>query len=202
MNKIRFIALMIAKTPLKSVLYSISSGFSFRNKIENDENGDLLVVQMKDLRDSYSVIGNNLTKVSSELVGRSYTLEKGDVLFIAKGSNNYSLEFNLNLPNVIASSAFFVLRPDTATVAPGYLAWYLNQVDAQRYFKQNTAGTYIPNINIGTVENISIEIPSMEIQRKIVAMDQLRRRERLLHEEIVKKTDVVIQEALSQLLKK
>jgi restriction endonuclease S subunit len=193
---------MIAKTLLKSALHSISSGFSFRNKIENDENGDLLVVQMKDLREVYSVIGNNLTKVSSALVGWSYTLEKGDVLFIAKGSNNYALEFNLNLPNVVASSAFFVLRPDAATVAPGYLAWYLNQVDAQRYIKQNTAGTYIPNINIGTLENMSIEIPSMEIQMKIVAIDKLRKRGRQLHNEIIEKNDVVIQAALSELLKK
>jgi restriction endonuclease S subunit len=193
---------VITRTLLKSVLHSISSGFSFRNKIENNEKGDLLVIQMKDLRDAYSAIGNNLIKVSSELVARSYCLEKGDVLFIAKGSNNYSLEFNLNLPNVIASSAFFVLRPETAAISPGYLAWSLNQTDAQRYFKQNTAGTYIPNINIGTVENISIEIPSMEIQRKIVAIDQLRRRERLLHEEIINKNDEVIQAALLQLLKK
>ncbi len=193
---------MIVKTPLKLVLYSIASGFSFRNKIENDEKGDLLVIQMKDLQDGYSVIGSNLTRVSSGLVGRSYTLEKGDVLFIAKGSNNYSLEFNLNLPNVIASSAFFVLRPDTATVAAGYLAWYLNQVDAQRYIKQNTAGTYIPNINIGTVENMSIEIPSMETQRKIVAIDQLRKRERLLHNEIIEKKDIIVRAVLSQILKK
>lgn len=193
---------MTAKTPLKSVLYSISSGFSFRNKIENDENGDLLVVQLKDLREGYSVIGDNLTRVSSALVGRNYTLEKGDTLFIAKGSNNYALEFDLNLPNVIASSAFFVLRPDTATVAPGYLAWYLNQGDAQRYFKQNTAGTYIPNINMGTVENMSIQIPPMEIQMKIVAIDRLRKREHLLQEEIARKNDVVIQAILSQLLKK
>jgi restriction endonuclease S subunit len=193
---------MTAKTPLKSVLYSISSGFSFRNKIENDENGDLLVVQLKDLREGYSAIGDNLTKVSSALVGRNYTLEKGDTLFIAKGSNNYALEFDLNLPNVVASSAFFILRPDTATVAPGYLAWYLNQGDAQRYFKQNTAGTYIPNINIGTVENMAIQIPSMETQRKIVAIDRLRKRERLIQDEIARKNDVVIQAILSQLLKK
>ena len=193
---------MLRKTLLKSVLYSIASGFSFRHKIENDEKGDLLVIQMKDLHEGYSAIGKNLTKVSSGLIGKSYTLEKGDVLFIAKGSNNYSLEFNLNLPNVIASSAFFVLRPDTATVSPGYLAWYLNQVEAQRYIKQNTAGTYIPNINIGTVENMLIEIPSMEVQKKIVAIDQLRKRERVLNEEITKKHDVVVNAALSQLLKR
>lgn len=193
---------MAAKIPLKSVLYSISSGFSFRNKIENDQNGDLLVVQLRDLADGYSAIRRNLTKVSSKLVGRSYILEKGDVLFIAKGSNNYALEFDLNLPNVIASSAFFVLRPDKATVVPGYLAWYLNQGDAQRYFKQNTAGTYVPNINIGTVENMSIQIPSMETQLKIVAIDRLRKHERLLQEEIARKNDVVIQAILSQLLNK
>lgn len=193
---------MTAKTPLKSVLYSISSGFSFRNKIENDENGDLLVVQLKDLEDGYSAIRHNLTKVSSNLVGRSYVLEKGDVLFIAKGSNNYALEFDLNLSNVIASSAFFVLRPDTATIAPAYLAWYLNQADAQRYLKQNTAGTYVPNINMGTVENMSIQIPTMETQMKIVTIDRLRKRERSLENEISRKNDAVIQAILSQLLKK
>jgi hypothetical protein len=193
---------MMAKTPLKSVVYSISSGFSFRNRIENDENGDLLVVQMKDLRHGYADIGDNLTRVSSELVGRGNELKKGDVLFIAKGSNNYALEFNLNLPNVIASSAFFVIRPDTATVSAAYLAWYMNQTEAQRYIKENTAGTYIPNINKGTVDSMLVEIPSLEVQQKIVAIEQLRKRERLLHEVIAKKNDELISAVLSQILEK
>ena len=193
---------MSQKTHLTSVLYSITSGFTFRSKVENDKNGDLLVIQLKDLKHSYSVIGSQLTRVSSSLTGRNVLLEKGDVLFIGKGANNYSIEFNLDLPNVVASSAFFILRPDQATVIPAYLAWYMNQTSVQRYLKENTAGTYIPNINKGTLDNLMIEVPPLSVQKKIVAIDQLRKREQILSEAITNKRSIVVDAALQQILKK
>lgn len=181
---------------IRTLLSDLFSGFSFRSKVENEPNGDLFVIQMKDLEHHYSSIKSELTKVSSDKISSKFFLEKGDVLFIAKGSNNYAIEYKLNLPKAIAASAFFVLRPIQSKVIPAYLSWFINQLPVQQYLKENMAGTYIPNINKSTVEGIMMTLPSLDIQEKIVAIDNLRKREHLLMNEIMEKREVAVSAAL------
>jgi restriction endonuclease S subunit len=186
---------------IKVLLSDLFSGFSFRSKVENEPNGDLFVIQMKDLEHHYSSIKSELTKISSDKISSRFSLEKGDILFIAKGSNNYAIEYKLNLPKAIAASAFFVLRPNQLKVIPSYLAWYINQQPVQQYLKENMAGTYIPNINKSTIEGISISLPSVDIQNKIVALDNLKKIEHLLMNEIMAKRETVISNSLLQLVR-
>jgi restriction endonuclease S subunit len=58
------------------------------------------------------------------------------------------------------------------------------------------AGTYIPNINKSTIEGISVLLPAMEIQEKIVAIDKLRKREHELMSQIMAKREVAVSAAL------
>jgi len=147
---------------------------------------------MKDLADYSSITAFTLTRVVGESIPNKYYLTMGDILFICKGSNNYALVYDLDLPKAVAASAFFVLRPDTNKVLPGYLAWYINQELVQKYLKENMAGTYIPNINKSTIEEISITIPPKEIQEKVVAVDGLRRRESKLAKKIIDTREVIV----------
>ncbi|MDR9374857.1 MAG: hypothetical protein RI565_08325, partial [Schleiferiaceae bacterium] len=61
------------------------SGYSFRGKVKHLPQGDLAVIQLKDLQEDYSTIGTQLTRVNAEAVKRKYYLQKGDVLFVSKG---------------------------------------------------------------------------------------------------------------------
>jgi restriction endonuclease S subunit len=188
------------QSSLKSLISDLFSGFSFRSKVENEPNGDISVIQMKDL-EHYSSIKSDLTKVSSDKISNKFFLQNGDVLFIAKGSNNYAIEYKLNLPKAIAASAFFIIRPDQEKVVPSYLTWSINQQPVQQYLKENMAGTYIPNINKSTVERITVSLPSIDIQNKIVSIDNLKRKECLLMHKIIARREAVISNALLQLLK-
>jgi hypothetical protein len=187
---------MQIKINIKYLISDLFSGFSFRNKVENDPKGDLFVIQMKDLEYNYSSIKSDLTKVSSDKISSKFFLEKGDVLFISKGSNNFAIDYNLNLPKAIAASAFFILRPDRSKVLPSYLAWFINQSPVQQYLKENMAGTYIPNINKSTIEGILVALPAMDIQEKIVVIDKLRKREHELMSQIMVKREVAVSAAL------
>lgn len=186
---------------IKSLFSDLFSGFSFRSKVENDPNGDLFVIQMKDLEHNYSSIKSDLTKVSSNKISSKFLLQKGDVLFIAKGSNNHAIEYKLDLPKAIAASAFFVLRPIQSKVIPAYLSWYINQPPIQQYLKENMAGTYILNINKSTIEGITITLPPINIQEKIVAIDNLRKREHLLMSAIMEKRKFAISAVLLDIVK-
>lgn len=168
------------------------SGYSFRTKVENDPNGDVAVVQMKDLKDGYSNIATSMIKVLSSSIPEKYNLQKGDVLFISKGYNNFALVYDLDLQKAVASSAFFVLRPDRSKVVPEYLAWYLNQKPIQQYIKDNRAGTYIPNVNKTTLESIQMRLPEKKLQEKIVKIDFLRKREYLLTNQLLSKRELLV----------
>ena len=181
---------MTSKLNLKAVLSGFFAGFSFRQKVENDPNGDVHVIQMKDLEHNYSTIGVNLTKISSEIVSSKSFLRKGDVLLITKGANNYAVEYKLDFEKAIAASAFFVLRPDPRKVIPAYLAWYINQTPVQQHLKANLAGTYIPNLNKGAIEEIVITLPTIEEQELVVAIDSLRTREFELTTKLLEKRNV------------
>jgi len=180
---------------MKEVLEGVFSGYSFRSKVENEEEGDVSVIQMKDLGNGYQDIGDQLVKIRSENIPEKYWLRPGDVLFISKGANNYALVFDKAI-KAVAASAFFVLRPDQRKIVPEYLAWYINQKETQRYIEENRAGTYIPNVNKATVLGINIKLPPLEEQKFIAKVDFLRKREYLLTNELLAKREQLIAQKL------
>lgn len=187
---------MGTKVNIKTILSGFFAGFSFRQKVENDPQGDLPVIQMKDLEHNYSNISINVTKIKSDKVSNKNFLQKGDVLLITKGANNYAVEYKHEFKKAVASSAFYVLRPNQKKINSSYLAWYINQSPVQQYFKSNMAGTYIPNINKGTIEGIEIELPTLQVQDYIVKINELRNQERFLSEAIIDKREQVVNQLL------
>ncbi len=188
-------------TSINVLLKGLFSGYSFRSKVEHDPEGEIRVIQMKDLQDGYTTINPDLNRVAANSIPAKYLLQKGDVLFLSKGSNNLAITYDLeNEQTVVAASAFFVLRPDQSKVIPEYLTWYLNQQPVQQYLLDNRAGTYIPNVNKKTIEGIQINLPEKKLQEKIVKIDLLKKRDYLLTEQLLAKRDQVVSSQLLQIL--
>jgi len=163
-----------------SVIDGIFGGYSFRGKVENEPDGSVFVIQMKDLSNNYSKIENTLLLIGEGKIRSKFHLQKNDILFIAKGSNNFAMVYDLDLKTAVASSAFFVIRINRSIANPYFVAWYINQRKVQQYLTENMAGTYIPNINIDTVKNMKISMPSMEEQNRIAELNQLMLKEQYL----------------------
>ncbi|ARN70630.1 hypothetical protein BST91_02685 [Nonlabens tegetincola] len=173
---------------LKSILSykGLSSGYSFRGKIQHIHNGGVRVIQLKDFENNYTVIGQDCTLVEREKIKDKYFLENGDVLFIAKGTNNFSLVFEeIDNTPTIASSALFVLKVDTRLANPFYIAWYLNQTEVQNYFKSNETGTYTKSISKPILEEAPIALPSLETQNKIAQVALLHNKELAISHKII-----------------
>lgn len=173
---------------LKSILSykGLSSGYSFRGKIHHIYNGSVRVIQLKDFENEYTRIGNDCYLVDGDKIKSKYLLEAGDVLFIAKGTNNLSLVFEDkdDIPT-IASSALFVLKIDTRLANPYFVAWYLNQSEVQNYFKSNEAGTYTKSISKPILEEAPIALPLLETQHKIAQIANLHTREMILSNQLI-----------------
>lgn len=173
---------------LKSILsyQGLSSGYSFRGKIKHIHNGGVRVIQLKDFEDNYTSIGNNCYLIDKDKIKSKYHLELGDILFTAKGTNNFALVFKGidNIPT-IASSALFVIKVDKNLANPDFIAWYINQSKVQNYFKTNEAGTYNTSINKTTLEETPIALPSLEIQTKIAKIANLHNQELAINNKII-----------------
>lgn len=192
---------MKKKRLLKSIIQpgGIASGYSFRGKVLPSTNGDLRVVQLKDMENAYSTIGKNCTLITGGDIKEKYFLQKGDILFISKGTNNFAVVFELEdeIPTV-ASSVFYVIKVNASFADPDYVAWYINTGYTQKHFQAHAVGTYSLNINREVVENIPVQLPSLEIQKKIATVAQLARKEQYIYTSLKEKRNLLIE---NQLLK-
>jgi len=174
---------------LKSILKKggLASGYSFRGKIQHIYNGGVRIIQLKDFINDYTAIGEECFLIAAEKIKPKYYLETGDILFIAKGTNNFAVVFEQldDLPT-IASSALFVIKVDKKIASPEYVAWYINQSLVQNYFKTNEAG------NKTTIEEIPIALPSLNLQKQIATISLLYKKEKSILAEVTALKDTLI----------
>lgn len=185
----------VEKTKLKSISLSngLASGYSFRGKIHHIPQGDVRIIQLKDIINNYTTIGSECYLIESKKIKSKYFLEQDDILFTAKGTHNYALVYQSkdDIPT-IASSALFVIKVDQKIANSHYIAWYINQKVVQNYLKTNEAGTYVTNINKKALEGIPISLPSLEVQKNIGQVAQLHLKEKQLISKINTLKDILI----------
>jgi hypothetical protein len=105
-------------------------------------------------------------------------LEKGDVLILSKGHHGFTAHsYQGNKKPAVASSIFMVLKSIKPEVFPEYIAWYINLSTTQNELITLSRGSVLPAINKTILGDLLIEVPDLEIQHKIVALDQLKKQE-------------------------
>jgi len=92
------------------------------------------------------------------------------------------------------------LRPRDL-VFPSYLAWYLNLPHTRERLQSMQAGSSIPFIPIDELGKLTIHLPPMELQRKIVDLVLLGQEEQVLMEMLRRKRLALIEGAIRTLLK-
>lgn len=189
---------------LKNLIQSDSlfSGYSFREKIEHNPNGDVGILQMKDIKDNYlSFDYQNIDKVSDFIFKDKFYLQKNDILFVSKGVNNFAIAIEDIHFKVVPSATFFVIRVDEKKVIPEYIVWYINQKEAQNYLNEKKAGTYVPNLNKQDIMELPIKVPSLKTQKAIAKTAVLLNREIEILEKIKTNRKELIQNQLLKLIK-
>ena len=180
-----------------SQIAEIKSGYLFKKGIDPAKDGNVSVVQLKDVDDRGFLKLEGLQRISLDKIASENFLSVGDILLKAKTNNPVSAVFREKLPNTIATAHYFIISIKKADVLPGYLAWYLNQRPAQIYFERNAGGTRIQVINKQILGDLEVVIPDLEAQERIEKIYQLHQREQNLSDAIKEKKHKLI---LSQLL--
>jgi restriction endonuclease S subunit len=155
-------------------LCAAKMGYSFRQKPDCIENGNALVIQPKDVTSDGVIKVDPPCRINFP-AGKS--LNKGDVLLINRGRFTACVfEDTLGMP-CVATSAFLILTPkDPKQLLPDYLALFLNSTDGQTILRRLNETTTIPFISLGNVESIEIPVPPLEMQQKLVDLEQAKQR--------------------------
>lgn len=160
----------------------VSAGYPFRGAVDALSPGPVAVVQMRNV-DAETIDYDSLTRVSLPTKRHPDFLQTGDVIFTTRGRRNSALALE-DVPGLaVCSPHFFVLRViQPEALLPEFLAWQINQKPAQEYLQQAATGSHILNITRGAIESVPVAIPSLEVQRALVALAEQARREReLMH---------------------
>ena len=128
-------------------------------------------------------------------------LQEGDILFAGKGFRFFATLYNVDFGKAVASSIFFVIRPDIKKVVPGYLASVINLPKNLLHFQQSGAGSSIPSIRKSELMDFTFNLIPFEQQHKIVALQELYIKDLELSENLIKQKQLLFQTALSKIIK-
>lgn len=152
-----------------------------RGRTRRATNIGVRTVQMRDVPPNGSVDPARLERRALDRVPDRHLVTVGDVLFRSRSESNTAsaLDGRFREP-ALAIAPLYVLRPEREVVLPTFLAWAINQPHSQRHFDRFARGTNMRMIPRGVLADLRIGIPDLEVQRRIVALDSLSRRERRL----------------------
>jgi hypothetical protein len=190
---------MIAKLKLKDIA-DFRIGYQFRGKVKPDPAGKVRVIQIKDIDAELRVHVSDLVAVNIDRP-EPYMTRQGDVLFLSRGHRLYSVVVPEVDPNTIATGYFFILRPKEQVVLPEFLVWSMNQPDFHERLRPFHRGSHMPMIAKTDVENIHIDVPPMDVQQQILALNGLLSEERRLSASILEKRTALIQSVLRKLMR-
>ena len=158
-------------------------------------------VTLKSFNPNGSLIVSNLdTFASKEKIKEIYLTQTNDVLLRLREPNialNISEKYSgLVIPSFIAS-----LRVDETKVDSKFLTYYLNSTTAKRALNSSITGTAINMIKTKELEDLEIQLPSLEEQKKIVEFLDLTSKEINLLEELKNQKEKYYQEVFNNILK-
>jgi hypothetical protein len=156
-------------------LSEIQSGYISRAKIEPKEEGSHYLLQAKDVDgDRLTYRTNSLVRFDPVMSRNDWLLKRGDVLFMARGSRNYSVMLNEIPHSTLAAACFFVIRVKAQEILPGYVYWYLNQAPVMRYLTRHSGrGVSMPVVTRSVLEGIDVPAVPVKIQEGIVEIETL-----------------------------
>lgn len=182
-----------------NTIASVQVGQSFRSRLEREETGGVAVIQMKDLTGDNRVKLDNLTMVALKALPAQHQIQKGDLVFRSRGQNNTAVCLDKDIGPAVVAAPLMKISLGSERILSEYLLWYLNQPVSQSYFRQHSEGTAQKKISKPVLENLPVDVPSIEYQQQIVALANLAHQEQGLLTELAERRQRYMQGILMQM---
>lgn len=159
-------------------LVELRAGHPFRGVVPYAENGNGHVIQMRDVARDTGVAWANLVRTRIQSRKTPDWLAPGDILFVARGAQNFALHLDEVPRLALSSQYFFQLRVrHPAQLLPEFLAWQINSQPCQRHLVANAQGSSQLGIPRAVLEALPLAIPAVETQKRLISLAKSARRE-------------------------
>lgn len=171
----------------------VQAGYLSRTRVEAASDGSHRLIQTRDVSEQGEINRETVVSFNPDRNPELYRVTNGDILFIARGHDHRAHLIQTELVDTLASSVFHIIRPNQATVQPAYLAWWLNQPEAQTAIKMGSRGTAIGYVSRRHMESIPVSLPPRARQQRIVDTIALWERRRSLQSQLDHRRQELIQ---------
>jgi len=177
----------------------IWSGYTFRERLDAYPEGDVAVLQMKNISSDDRLLTEGLPRVGLVDLNARQVLREGDILFRARGQFHTAAVVSGNLGSAVAAAPLMLIRTKSQKVLPEYLRWFINHPGTQAKLINLAAGSYVRTLNKAAVEALELPLPPLEIQRQIAAVAELSQQEKKLLTELAERKGRLLEEILVRL---
>lgn len=179
---------------LLNTISEIQMGYQSRGKIEENLDGDHKIIRYQDFINDTTLNLDDAMCFTPKLDPKRYLVEKGDILFLARGHRHFAYLLDQVLENTVVGSTFYILRMGGQDQVLGkYLTWWINGDDAQAFFRIGRGAGRMPFVSKRMLGKMKIIVPPIETQKKICSLNDLWQREQNLNNKIIEKKELLIQ---------
>ncbi|MFN3262119.1 MAG: restriction endonuclease subunit S [Pikeienuella sp.] len=183
-------------------LSDIHSGYTARGRLEPLPEGGVPALQLRDVGTEGAAPGPDFQRYDLGKLPDRYFVRGGEVVFRSRGEPNAAAAISDPLPEpAVVIVPLVIVRPDKARVLPEYLAWAINQPDAQRRLGAEAQGTSLRMIPMAVLENLEIAVPDLPTQKRIVELNALARQEGKLLRQLAARRDELVSAILGEAAK-
>ncbi len=182
---------------------AINAGHQFRGRIQEKPGTGVFAVQMKNISPNQTVNWIRCTETAPVGKREPDWLTPGDVLFAARGNNNYAVHIDETIGDLraVAAPHFFILRSKTCQLRPGFLAWLLNQPPSQRYFQREAEGTLTKSIRRSVLGATPVVLPPLDKQQTIINLANAINKQQQRMEQLIRNGETLMNGIANDLLK-
>lgn len=183
-------------------LADIHSGYTARGALDPLPEGGVPALQLRDVATTGEMASTDLKRYDLKKLSDRYFVQGGEVVFRSRGQPNTAAAIPDPLPEpVVVIVPLVIVRPVKGCILPQYLAWAINQPDAQRQLGTEAQGTNLRMIPMAVLENLEIAVPDLPTQKRIVELDALARQEGQLLRELAARREELVSAILGDVAK-
>ena len=165
------------------------------------EEGELHYLQAKHFDESGEFTRFDESFIPLDDKSRKHILQPGDILLAGKGYRLFAWQYQGEPGPAVASTLFFVINvKDVQRVLPEYLTTFLNLPQTQTYLRQLGAGTSIPSIRKNELSDLTVPLPTIDMQRKVAQIQTLHQRETTLLTNLIAEKQFLVENLINRLI--
>ena len=154
-------------------------GYAFRSRLEAAPDGNLSVIQMKDLTDDNRLIPAALARIEYSKTKPHQFVRLGDIIFRSRGQTHTAVLVDQDPGPAIIAAPLLRIRPREGVLS-AYLAWFINLPTTQVRLASRAEGTALRMIRKQSLAELEVPLPPLECQQAIVELADLATEEQRL----------------------